>query len=110
MQVFHKIKLRASRQQERLIAAGRGGRVVAGSGNQPSSKGDVKERQWLGEAKITVSPRYSLTLSTWRTIESQAFASCREPYLVIEMAGRKLVVIRYETFEAALGEEVKDLI
>jgi hypothetical protein len=98
-------KLRRSQSQEKGIARDTGGRRTPGSGSQEHAKGDVKEDEWLIEAKQTVSPRYSLTLSTWRQIEVQAIRASRSPALVVEMAGRKLVVIDYNTFLSMRGND-----
>jgi hypothetical protein len=89
-------KLRSSVRQEARIAKHTGGRRVAGSGNQVANKGDVKATGWRIEAKQTVTPRYSLNLKTWRAIEQQAIMSSCEPALVIEMAGRTVVVVDYQ--------------
>lgn len=82
--------------QEKRIAKETGGRRVAGSGSQPGYKGDVKDPGWLIEAKQTVKARFPLTLQLWRKIEAEAFRASKTPAMVIEMAGRSLVVISYD--------------
>lgn len=93
-------RLRRSVAQEKGIARDIGGRRVAGSGNQPGLKGDVKDSRWLVEAKQTKGTRYSLTLLTWRTCETYAIKAGKEPVMVVEMAGRKLAVIDYNVWLA----------
>jgi hypothetical protein len=77
-----------------------GGRRVAGSGNQSHSKGDVRTSEWLVEAKRTQSVRFPLTLALWRKIETEAIKEHKLPMMVIEMAGRSLVVLDFNTFQA----------
>ena len=112
-----KASSRKSLRQEREIATDARGRRVAGSGNQPGNKGDVRvagapwaipgqstsDLGWLVEAKCTDSPRYSLSLKVWRKIESEAIRACKEPALVVEVAGRKLVVVSYDAWLAMRG-------
>lgn len=73
---------------------------MSASGSQPGNKGDVTAESWRIEAKQTIAPRFSLTLKVWRAIEREAIQKGKEPALVIEMAGRKLVVLDYNTWLA----------
>lgn len=112
MNVFGKDKnrLRRAASAERAVAATvPDGRRVAGSGNQAgaSRKADVNSAEWLIEVKDTISPRYSLTLLSWRTIEGQAIRAAKEPAMVLNLAGRKLVVISYDAFLALQGSPEK---
>lgn len=66
----------------------------------PSMKGDVRATLWLVEAKQTRTSRYNLTLAVWRKIEREAMRASKEPALMIDMAGRNLVVISEATFLA----------
>ena len=97
-------KLRSSVAQEKRIAKDVGGRRVAGSGSMPGNKGDVKHADWLIEAKQTVKGRFPLTLQLWRKIETEAFRASKTPAMVIEMAGRSLVVISYDDWLAMRGD------
>lgn len=99
---FRKSLLRLSKAQEKGIAVEVGGRRTAGSGNQPTDKGDVSSAEWLGEAKMTKSTRFGLTLLMWRKIEYYAMKKGKLPYMVIELAGRKLAVIRWEDFKSVV--------
>ena len=101
-------KLRASVAQEKQIARDVGGRRVAGSGSMPGNKGDVKEDEWLIEAKMTVSGRYSLTLQTWRKIEREAAVKGKRPVIIVKIAGRSLAVIDYHDFLALKGGDGTD--
>jgi hypothetical protein len=94
-----RLRLRLSRAQERGVAAQTGGRRTPGSGNQ-DVKGDVQDEKWLGEMKMTVKTSRPLRLGEWRAVETQAFRACKEPYMVIELAGRKLAILSYETWLA----------
>lgn len=93
-------RLRNSARQEHKIAIQMGGRRVAGSGSQPGNKGDVKAERWLVEAKQTKGARFTLTIGLWRKIFSEAVRASREPAMVIELSGRSLAVIDYQTFLA----------
>jgi hypothetical protein len=101
--VFTIRKLRSSVAQEKRIAKDVGGRRVAGSGSMPGNKGDVKADGWLVEAKQTVKGRFSLTLQLWRKIECEAYKTGKTPAMVIEMAGRSLVVLGYNDWLAMRG-------
>ena len=101
--VFTIRKLRSSVRQEKKIAKDVGGRRVAGSGSMPGNKGDVKASGWLVEAKQTLKARFPLTLQLWRKIEREAFKASKTPAMVIEMAGRSLVVIDYKDWLAMRG-------
>ena len=101
-----KQRLRRSVQQERGIAQDVGGRRVAGSGNQPGNKGDVRAGDWLIEAKQTVKPSYSLKLGEWRKIEAAAIRASKSPVMIVEMAGRKLAVIDYDDWLALMSGEL----
>lgn len=90
--------LRRSRQQEKRIARETGGRTIAGSGSTPSDKGDVKDGEWLTEAKTTTKVAFRLTLSDWRKIEKQAMRVGKEPAMQLDISGRHLVVIDYNTW------------
>lgn len=92
--------LRLSKRQENAIARKLLGRRIAGSGSMPGNKGDVRTQRWLIEAKQTQGGRFNLTLKLWRKIEGEAISASKEPAMVIEMSGRSLVVIDYNTFVA----------
>lgn len=102
-----KNRLRRAAGTERAVAKASGGRRTAGSGNQEtaSQKADVSEDQWLIEVKDAKGPRFSLTLLTWRTIEGQAIRAAKEPAMVLNLAGRKLAVISFDTFLALKGPQ-----
>lgn len=93
-------RIRRSVRQEKRIARDVGGRRVAGSGSMPGFKGDVKDPKWLTEAKTTSARSYSLKLSTFRKIELEAIRASKEAALVVEIAGRQLVVLDYNTWLA----------
>jgi hypothetical protein len=91
---------KSSVAQERSVAKDVGGRRVAGSGSLPGNKGDVREGGWLIECKQTVTARFSLTLGLWRKIYGEAVRSDRRPAMVIELSGRRVVVLDYDDFLA----------
>lgn len=96
---------KSSVHQEETLATKLDGRRVAGSGNQPGLKGDVKTSRWLIEAKQSSGTRFSLTLGLLRKIELEAIRAHRAPVMVIEMAGRSYAVLKLEDFMA-----VKDFV
>lgn len=102
--VFQLRRLKQSVAQEKRIARDTGARRVAGSGSQPGNKGDVKGEGWLIEAKRTNTSGYRLDIKTWRKIEREALRTVREPAMVIEIAGRQLVVISYDTWLSLKGD------
>lgn len=72
---------------------------MAGSGNQPSEKGDVKDGfNWLVENKSTIGNRYSLRLSDWRKIKNEAIRAGREPVIQLDMNGERLAIIDQRTW------------
>lgn len=87
-------------RQEKRIAEDIAGRRVSGSGALTGMKGDVTEQTFLIEAKQTKAPRFSITLPLWRKIFGEAARASKLPAMVIEMAGRKVVVIDYDDFLA----------
>lgn len=93
-------RTKASVQQEKRLAVDIGGRRVAGSGALQGMKGDVKEEDWLVEAKMTKANRYSLTLAVFRKIECEAIRAGRRPVLALELAGRTLAVVTWDDFLA----------
>ena len=75
-----------------------GGRRVAASGSMQGLKGDVTHDSFLIEAKSTKTDRYNLTSKTWRTIEYHANLKGKRPLMVIDLDGRRLVVIGWDDF------------
>jgi uncharacterized Fe-S cluster-containing protein len=69
-----------------------------GSGNSQvtSEKGDVLSPSWLVEAKDTKGTSYTLKLATLRKIEAEALKRRRHPCLVVDIAGRRYVVMGFD--------------
>lgn len=89
--------LRISVRQEKSVAkALPAARRVAGSGNVPGFRGDVKNAEFLVEAKVTESQSYRLNLdgpNGWLAIERKARQAGKEPVMVVDLAGRRLAVV-----------------
>ena len=75
-----------------------GGKVQVGSGNQWHSKGDVKTRGWLIEAKRTDSKSYTLRLLDLAKIRLEAIETGKEPVMCIEFGTRKYAVCDWDDF------------
>lgn len=88
---------RRSRTQEKKAAKRLGGRVQAGSGNQPGTKGDVRRQGEVRlECKLTTAKSYRLNLADLMKIEQAAYSG-EKPALEIEFQGihptRRYVVL-----------------
>lgn len=81
---------------EKSVAADLGGRVQPGSGATSFAKGDIRLANFLLEHKFTDAASYSLRLETFEKIESEARAMVKLPAMVIDIQGRKLVIMRYD--------------
>ena len=70
-----------SDRQEKQIAKAVGGKQVSNSGSTPFSKGDVKNSQWLIEAKTTTKHKdsFAIKLAWLKKNKEEAFAMNR-PY------------------------------
>jgi len=102
-------RIRRSVRQERRIARDVGGRRVAGSGSMPGNKGDVAAPGYLLEAKYTDKASYSLKLAIWRKIECEAIRAGCEPGLIIEIMGRRLIVLDYNAWRGLISESRQEL-
>lgn len=83
-----------SSNQEKKIAKEVGGRVTIGSGNLWFNKGDVRNKDYLIEAKITGENYYPLSLSTWEKIRKEAILDgLRIPVMCIETNKGKYAIL-----------------
>lgn len=83
---------RRSRAQERGVAKKVGGRVMPGSGSSWRARGDVKSSTHLIEVKYTDKASFPLKKATWQQIERDALKAGKEPALIIDIQGLRLVV------------------
>lgn len=69
-----------SDRQEKQIAKAVGGKQVSNSGSTPFSKGDIKNSQWLIEAKTTTSSKSSFSIKKDWLLKNkeEAFAMNRQ--------------------------------
>lgn len=73
----------ASMRNERLVAAGIGGRTQPGSGNQPGAKGDVRKRgEYRVENKDSYSSQFILKLAILDKIRGEC-GTGEKPALVL---------------------------
>jgi hypothetical protein len=84
---------RRSRRQERRIANRVQGRTQPASGATPWRKQDVRQSDFLIEAKFTDRGSYSIKASEWERMRRNALLDGRRPMLVVELQGRRLVVM-----------------
>ena len=91
-------RIKASRTQEKRLAAQIGGTTTAGSGNGWAVKNDVRNNKWSIECKTTQAARFALTNRDLLNAERNALLDMREMAFAIEMCGRNWVVISQENF------------
>ena len=82
-QVAQKYRKKASQKQEKTLAKKMGGKVTPGSGAFGFHKGDVKNENYLAEAKFTDTAEYRLTLRTWNKIKNEAYSVDKTPIMEI---------------------------
>jgi len=97
-----------SQKQERDLAKSLGGRVTPASGAFWSHKGDVRNLQFLGEAKCTAQASISIKLSVWEKIRREALLDGRIPLLALRIQDRDLVVLDQEDFLALLPDVAEE--
>lgn len=78
------------------------GKVTKGSGNSWYAPGDIKTENFLIECKQTEKKSYSISLTTWDKIYSQALFSYRTPILSLKIQDVDLVVLDKEDFKNIL--------
>ncbi|MFH9731907.1 hypothetical protein [Streptomyces sp. NPDC017260] len=98
-------RIKASRLQEKRLAAKIGGVTTAGSGNGWAVKNDVRNDKWSIECKTTASNRFTITHSVLVNAEKNAILDMREMALAVEMCGRTWVVLAEGTFLRLIAHE-----
>lgn len=100
--------VKRSRAQEDALVAELGGVRQPGSGNQWHSKGDVKTRDFLVEAKTTSSVSYKLDLAVLRRTQAQAQAEGKLPVVQVQfecgVAKFQWAVIPWELFRQMMQQ------
>ena len=98
-QIAQKYRRKASQKQEKTLAKKMGGKVTPGSGAFGFHKGDVKNGNYLAEAKFTDAMDYRLTLRTWNKIKNEAYSVDKTPIMEIILDQNinpiKLVIIAH---------------
>ena len=89
-----------SRKQETDVAAQSGGRRTPASGAFWHHKGDVRTKQFLMELKYTEKSSITLSKRVWDKIRREAILDGRLPAMVLDIQGRRLVVLDMEDFIA----------
>ncbi|MGW3860267.1 hypothetical protein ACWEDZ_02115 [Streptomyces sp. NPDC005047] len=98
-------RLKASRTQEKRLAAKIQGTTTAGSGNGWAVKNDVRNKAWSIECKTTSAARFSLTNRDLLNAEKNAILDMRDMAFAVEMCGRTWVVISEQTFLRLIEHE-----
>lgn len=98
-------RIKASRTQEKRLAAKIGGTTTAGSGNGWAVKNDVRNAKWSIECKTTSSSRFTVTHAALVQAEKNALMDLRDMAFAVEMCGRTWVVLAEETFLRLMGRE-----
>jgi hypothetical protein len=86
-------------KQESRLAALIGGTRNAGSGNGWVRKSDVRNREWLVEAKQTDARSIRLKLDDLLANGHHADVEGRTPAFCVEIAGHNYVVLREQDWE-----------
>lgn len=90
-----------SNKQEKRVAMELEGKVTVASGALSFQKADVRNEQFLVECKTTAKTFYSLTVTTWNKIKSQAVKDgLRIPLMCIDLEDGKtsVAIISYNDF------------
>jgi hypothetical protein len=90
-----KQRRKRSNKQESRLADMVGGRAQAGSGAPWSSKGDVKQEDFLFECKFTDHESFSVSTKLWAEIKYKAMIaqSGRKPAMQLEIGKEKLRLV-----------------
>ena len=84
---------RKAAQQEKGLVRRLGGRRQPASGATPWRKHDVRQEDFLIEAKRTDRGSYSIKAKDWEVLRRNALLDGRRPMLAIELGKRRLVVL-----------------
>lgn len=88
---------RRSRQQEKKLAKGSGGRVQAGSGSSWRAPQDIKTDEHLVQVKYTDKDSYPLKVLDLIQIATDAYRCGKTPVLIVDFpARRKRAVIHIQ--------------
>lgn len=98
-------RIKASRDQEKHLAAKIGGSITPGSGNGWAVKNDVRNTNWSIECKTTGNSRYTLTHNSLIAAERNALLDNRDMAFAIEMCGRTWIVVGFEAFARYIKDE-----
>jgi len=93
------------KETEKKLAKDVKGKRVAGSGSHWSSKGDVKHPEFLFECKTTAHDSYAVGLKTLDKIVKEAQTVGKTPVLLLDIKGKRFVLLRFEDWEANSGSK-----
>lgn len=91
------------KKHEEKIAKEFNGVVSKGSGNYWGQPSDVKNKNFLIEAKQTEKKSYSISKQTWDKIYEEALFSYRYPMIILKIQDIELVVMGKEDFMKLFG-------
>lgn len=86
-------------KQEKDLATTYKGSRNAMSGAGWVRKGDVRNEDFLIEAKTTAAKSYSLKLSELRDLRKLAIMDDRIPLFIVDIQGHRYVVLDHDDFE-----------
>lgn len=95
---------RASRKQEKSVAADNGGAVNPGSGNGWRIKNDVRNSSYSFECKTTGKRSARLEREALDKAEIYALAEGRDLIWVNDIDGKRYVTMRDYTWQAVRGD------
>ncbi|MFE9834067.1 hypothetical protein ACFYP4_02790 [Streptomyces sp. NPDC005551] len=95
---------KASRKQEKQVAADNAGRINPGSGNGWRFKNDVRSATVSFECKTTTQDRYSLKLSELQTAHSHALADGKDMAFVIDIRDKRYYTVEHNDWLAMTEE------
>ena len=93
-----------SQKQEEYLADRLGGLVTPASGAFWHRKGDVRNHEFLIEAKQTDKKSISVQRDVWEKIRREAILDGRVPLLALRIQDRDLVVLDMEDFVGIVAE------
>ena len=84
---------------EEYVANSLDGKTTPGSGNQDFFKGDFQGENWFVDCKTTKSDSYSIKNSLFEKYETIAKLEDKEMIIALNLNGRKLAILDFETFK-----------
>lgn len=93
------LKKKKSKKQEERIAKDIGGKTVVASGALWGAKADVRNDNYLVEAKYTDTNHYTLNVKTWNKIAKEAIKDgLRVPVMCISIKNKDYAILTVDDF------------